>query len=260
MGSCRSKQSDLSLGVGTANLIIDASGFNSNFRDHLGLTRFSRELTNGATRLLVPRTDFETDDITREWWSGRRRIGIAPATADLTHVYMSCPQSDAAGVAVPINIESWGRSFPMLYPVFQNLRDSVGATRYSNTYVRCSKWSKGCVALVGDAAHSMPPTLGQGAGCTIMNAYVLVDELSRSADVPAALAAWETRIRHVTDQTQKWALRYDALTSNWPVWLSGARRGVIWAFGRWGSLNARMRVADRTDVTHVEAGACRRRC
>jgi 2-polyprenyl-6-methoxyphenol hydroxylase-like FAD-dependent oxidoreductase len=234
--------------VRPADLIIDASGSNSQFRDRLGLTLASKELATGATRFLVPRTDFEAEDATREWWSGRRRIGFAPATADLTHVYMSCPQSDVAGIALPVDIESWTRSFPMLYRQLARLRGAGGGTRYPFTYVCCSKWSKGRVVLIGDAAHSMPPTLGQGAGCTLMNAYVLSKELSRSADLGSALGAWETAIRHITDETQKWALRYDALTANWPLWLSGVRRGIIWAFGRWGSLNARMRVADRTDV------------
>jgi 2-polyprenyl-6-methoxyphenol hydroxylase-like FAD-dependent oxidoreductase len=234
--------------VRSADLIVVASGFNSNFRDQLGLTMVAKELANGATRMLVKRTDFETEDITREWWSGRRRIGLAPTTADLTNVYMSCPQSDSAGVALPIEIESWGRSFPMLHPVLERLRDAPGATRYPYTHVRCSRWSKGSVALIGDAAHSMPPTLGQGAGCTLMNAYVLSEELSRATDVSSALAAWERKIRHVTDETQKWGLRYDALMSNWPLWLSGIRRGVIWSFGRFRPLNARMRIADHVDV------------
>jgi 2-polyprenyl-6-methoxyphenol hydroxylase-like FAD-dependent oxidoreductase len=231
-----------------ADLVIVASGFNSGFRDQLGLTKVAKELANGATRILVRRTNFEAEDITREWWSARRRIGIAPATADLTLAYMSCPQSDAAGIALPINIESWGRSFPMLYPALDKLRHATGGTRYPYTYVYCIRWWKGNVALIGDAAHSMPPTLGQGAGCTLMNAYVLSQELSRSDDVPSALAAWERRIRHITDETQKWALRYDALMSNWPLWLSGMRRGVIWAFGHVRWLNARMRIADGVDV------------
>jgi 2-polyprenyl-6-methoxyphenol hydroxylase-like FAD-dependent oxidoreductase len=234
--------------VRMADLIVVASGFNSNFRDQLSLTLVAKELPNGATRALVRRTDFEAEDITREWWSGRRRIGLAPTTADLTNVYMSCLQSDTAGVALPVEIESWGRSFPMLHPVLEKLRDATGATRYPYTYVRCSRWSKGCVALVGDAAHSMPPTLGQGAGCTLMNAYVLSEELSRASDVSSALAAWESKIRYVTDETQRWGLRYDALMSNWPLWLSGVRRGVIWSFGRFRSLNARMRIADHVDV------------
>jgi 2-polyprenyl-6-methoxyphenol hydroxylase-like FAD-dependent oxidoreductase len=231
-----------------ADLVVVASGFGSSFRDELGLARVARELSNGATRVLVPRTEFEAGDVTREWWSGRRRVGIAPATAEITHVYMSCPQSDRAGIALPVDIASWRRSFPMLWPALERLRDAAGATRYPYTYVHCSAWSKGCVALVGDAAHSMPPTLGQGAGLTLMNAYVLARELAHASDVPSALHAWERRIRHITDATQKWALRYDALMSSWPLWLSEVRRGVIWSFGHVRWLNARMRVADRADV------------
>jgi 2-polyprenyl-6-methoxyphenol hydroxylase-like FAD-dependent oxidoreductase len=234
--------------VRTADLIVVASGFNSNFRDQLRLTQVAKELANGATRMLVKRTDFEAEDITREWWSGRRRIGLAPTTADLTNVYMSCPQSDTTGVALPIEVASWGGSFPMLAPVLDRLRDANGATRYPYSYVRCRRWSQGCVALIGDAAHSMPPTLGQGAGCTLMSAYVLSEELSRMQHVSSALAAWERKMRHIIDETQKWGLRYDALMSNWPLWLSGIRRGVIWSFGRFRPLNARMRIADHVDV------------
>jgi 2-polyprenyl-6-methoxyphenol hydroxylase-like FAD-dependent oxidoreductase len=242
--------------VRQADLVVAADGFNSQIRDSLGLGKVNKELANGATRFLVLRTDFEREDITREWWSGRRRIGIAPAAADLTYTYMSCPQSDMTGITLPIDIDSWQRSFPMLNPFFEKLRGTTGGTRHPYGYVHCSRWSKEHVALIGDAAHSMPPTLGQGAGCTLMNAYVLNEELRRADDVPSALAAWEHRIRYVTDETQKWALRYDALMSNWPLWLSGARRGVIWAFGRLGWLNAKMRIADRVQVT--SGSECRR--
>ncbi len=235
-------------GVRKADLVVVASGFNSDFRNQLGLTTVARQLANGATRILVPRTCFEAEDMTREWWSGRRRFGIAPATAALTHAYMSCPQSDVVGVALPVDVNTWAQSFPMLAPMLDRLRHATGGTRHAYTYVHCHRWSDGSIALVGDAAHSMPPTLGQGAGCTLMNAYVLSEALSQSDDVQTALAAWERKIRRITDETQKWALRYDALMSNWPLWLSDARRGVIWAFGRSRWLNERMRIADRIDV------------
>jgi 2-polyprenyl-6-methoxyphenol hydroxylase-like FAD-dependent oxidoreductase len=234
--------------VRRADLIVVASGFNSDFSSHLGLARVVKELTNGATRTLVQRTDFEKEDITREWWSGRRRIGIAPATAALTHAYMSCPQSDLAGNALPIDTGSWERSFPMLRPFLLRVQNATGGTRYPYTYVRCSRWSKGCVVLVGDAAHSMPPTLGQGAGCTLMNAYALSEELSHAVDVRSASISWERKFRHITDTTQKWALRYDLLMSNWPQSLSEVRRVLIWTFGHVRWLNSRMRVADRADV------------
>src|SRR5436305_1989597 len=98
-------------------------------------------------------------------------------------------------------------------------------------------------------AQRMPPTLGQGAGLTLMNSYVLIDELTQSDDVASALMRWEQRIRYVTDETQEWVLRYDALMANWPLWLSGLRRNVIRSVDRIGWLNAKMRIADHIDVT-----------
>jgi 2-polyprenyl-6-methoxyphenol hydroxylase-like FAD-dependent oxidoreductase len=231
-----------------ADLVVACDGFKSRLRKQLGLEVVARELGNGATRFLVQRTDFEAEDITREWWSGRRRIGIAPATADLTYTYMSSPQSDAPGRALPVDIESWKRSFPSIAPFFDKLVGAEGGTRFAYCLARSLRWSNGCVALLGDAAHAMPPTLGQGAGCAMMNAYALADTLRIARDVPTGLVAWEKRIRHVTDQTQSWALRYDALMSNWPQWLGLMRRGIIWSFGHSKQLNSRLRIADRIDV------------
>jgi 2-polyprenyl-6-methoxyphenol hydroxylase-like FAD-dependent oxidoreductase len=239
--------------VERADLVVATDGFRSRPRGQLGLESVARELANGATRFLVPRTAFEAEDITREWWSGRRRIGIAPATRESTYTYMSCPQSDATGAALPVDVDSWRRSFPMLAPFLDRLPGAEGGTRFAYAYVRARRWSSGRVAIAGDAAHAMPPTLGQGAGLAMMNAFVLADTLREADNVPVALAAWEARIRYVTDQTQTWALRYDALMSNWPLWLSGVRRGLIWGFGRSRRLNAKMRIADRVDVAEGHA-------
>src|SRR5437660_1733034 len=101
-----------------ADLVVACDGFRSRLRKELDLEITARELANGATRFLVPRTDFESEDMTREWWSGRRRIGIAPATADLTYTYMSSPESDASGRALPVDVDSWKRSFPIIAPFF----------------------------------------------------------------------------------------------------------------------------------------------
>jgi salicylate hydroxylase len=47
--------------------------------------------------------------------------------------------------------------------------------------------ARGCVALVGDAAHPMLPFLAQGAAQAIEDAHVLGRVLSRGLDLPAAL-------------------------------------------------------------------------
>jgi salicylate hydroxylase len=54
------------------------------------------------------------------------------------------------------------------------------------------RWTSGPVALLGDAAHPMMPTLAQGAAITLEDAYVLARQLARHRDDPlAGLRAYE---------------------------------------------------------------------
>ncbi|NOW48600.1 2-polyprenyl-6-methoxyphenol hydroxylase-like FAD-dependent oxidoreductase [Novosphingobium sp. SG751A] len=53
-------------------------------------------------------------------------------------------------------------------------------------------WHKGRVVLIGDAAHSATPHLGQGAAMAVEDAVVLAQELGRG-DIPAALRAFMER-------------------------------------------------------------------
>jgi salicylate hydroxylase len=53
-------------------------------------------------------------------------------------------------------------------------------------------WTRGPIALLGDAAHPMMPTLAQGAAITLEDAFVLARALARLGDDPlAALKAYE---------------------------------------------------------------------
>ncbi len=239
-----------------ADLVVAADGFRSRVREALGLTEKARPLRTGATRLLIPRTDASRDPMTREFWSGSRRIGVAACTVGETYVYMSCRESDSRACVVPVDVESWQASFPRLKEVIELIR-TAEATHHPYCYVRCRAWSAGKVALIGDAAHAMPPTLGQGAGLAITNACALVEALELERSVEDALPAWERRQRWVTDRTQRWSLRYDALTTRWPPPLSDIRSGIIWCVGRARWLNAHMRVADRVVVSPISTTGVR---
>jgi 2-polyprenyl-6-methoxyphenol hydroxylase-like FAD-dependent oxidoreductase len=81
--------------------------------------------------------------------------------------------------------------------------------------LRLAAWSRGRAAVLGDAAHAMPPNLGQGGGCALMNALGLAVALDAATDVEAALAAWEARERPLTEHTQRWSRRVGALVP-WP--------------------------------------------
>jgi salicylate hydroxylase len=53
------------------------------------------------------------------------------------------------------------------------------------------EWSRGCVTLLGDAAHAMLPFAAQGGAMAIEDAEVLAAALLSQRNVPAALRAYE---------------------------------------------------------------------
>jgi 2-polyprenyl-6-methoxyphenol hydroxylase-like FAD-dependent oxidoreductase len=232
-----------------ADLVVAADGVNSIARHALGLDRPVRAPLSGAIRLLVPRTSWEAEDIVRESWSGRLRVGVSPCTPADAFVYFIAPLSEERGAQVPIDPEYWSASFPKLASegLFERARRAEG-THHRYPFVNALAWGKGSVALVGDAAHALPPTLGQGAGLSLMNTLLLSQYVSWEPDVPKALSQWEREWRWVSDRTQTWSRRYDWVTSEWPRSAYALRDAVIWGIGKSPRFNAYMRVADRVDA------------
>jgi 2-polyprenyl-6-methoxyphenol hydroxylase-like FAD-dependent oxidoreductase len=228
-----------------ADLIVGADGHRSVVRRSLGLTRVERLLPTTSIRFLLPGRRLAPEPVTTEHWSGRRRLALAASGPGTTYCYMACPASDESGSAVPLDVESWTAHFPLLGDVFELLHRSE-AHRSSYSFVRAEPWYAGRAVLLGDAAHALAPTLGQGTNLALANARSLVTFLESARDVTRALADWERAVRPVTDATQVWAGRYDRATKHWPDWLLPARAATIWAFGAFPPLNARLRQADRT--------------
>jgi salicylate hydroxylase len=88
------------------------------------------------------------------------------------------------------------------------------------------RWSKGPVALLGDAAHPMLPFLAQGAGMAIEDAAVAAQCLARTPDDPATALRTYVAIRR--GRTRK-------------VQREAARNGTIYHLaGPWGWLRDRV--------------------
>ncbi len=64
-------------------------------------------------------------------------------------------------------------------------------------------WTAGRVALLGDAAHPMPPFLAQGAAHAIEDAAALAEALQATRDVPAGLDAYAAARRERADRVQR---------------------------------------------------------
>jgi 2-polyprenyl-6-methoxyphenol hydroxylase-like FAD-dependent oxidoreductase len=227
------------------DLVVGADGYRSVVRNSLGLTEFERRLPTTSIRFLLPGRELSPEPASTEYWSRRRRIALAACGPVNTYCYMACPEGDAEGSQVPINVESWSDHFPRLRSVFELLGCSESYKAHYS-WVRARSWSSGRAVILGDAAHALPPTLGQGTNLAMSNARSLVTFLEDGDDVPEALREWEAAVRDTTEATQRWARYYDQLTKYWPNPLSGVRSRIIWSFGHFPQLSARMRRADRT--------------
>ncbi|MFI0776843.1 FAD-dependent oxidoreductase [Streptomyces sp. NPDC021212] len=71
-------------------------------------------------------------------------------------------------------------------------------TTPSHDRVFLDSWGRGPVTLLGDAAHPMLPSLGQGSGMAIEDAVVLSRHLARTADPLRALRDYEDERRQRT--------------------------------------------------------------
>jgi len=206
-----------------ADLVVAADGVNSPLRESLGLTRSRRNLADGAQRLLVPRQEGDPatgeDNAVIEWWSGTRRIIFGACSAQEIYIALSCRATDTPARQAPIDAASWTRSFPALPGLFERIRRDVD---WSNiqwapfTLIKLHRWSMGRVAVLGDAAHAMPPNLGQGGSCAMMGGLSLAATLEGASDIQEALRAWERHERPLIEHTQRWSRLYSAL-AGWPL-------------------------------------------
>ena len=202
------------------DFIVAADGTNSRLRDSLGLLAKRKPLADGAIRLLIDKTAEERSSAeagkTIEFWSGTRRILYTPCSMDKIYVALTMLDGDAVAKAVPLRKTEWKSSFPHLADLIDRLGDDGRYDRFE--LIKLKRWSSGRAAVIGDAAHALPPNIGQGAGCGMMNALSLAVFLDRFDDAPQALAEWERQERPLTDHTQRISYLL-GLPTAWPPFL-----------------------------------------
>ncbi|HEX2889489.1 NAD(P)/FAD-dependent oxidoreductase [Vineibacter terrae] len=225
-----------------ADLVVAADGINSRIRDSLGLLQSRRPLKDGAIRCMIDRLPAERASVEGrtyiEHWSGVRRLLYTPVSDQHIYLALTTLDTDTAGKQVPIRADEWKRSFPHLAGVI----DRIGEQGRWDLFevVRLKRWSRGRVAIVGDAAHALAPNLGQGGGCALMNALALAVALDETPAIETALAQWERRERPLTEHTQRISSLYSSVTAM-PSLL---RSAILWWAGwsRW-AIEQRTRTA-----------------
>lgn len=93
--------------------------------------------------------------------------------------------------------------------VLRHLADAPDFYFDSCTLIEMDRWSKGRVALVGDAAYCSSPMSGQGMGMGLVGAYVLAGELAAAGgDHHTAFARYEAEMRGYVAMNQRFAEKF----------------------------------------------------
>ncbi|MFZ3361442.1 MAG: NAD(P)/FAD-dependent oxidoreductase [Xanthobacteraceae bacterium] len=224
------------------DLVIAADGSNSRLRDGLGLLAKRKYLVDGCTRLLMDKNAAErqatesakTDGTTMdgaktdgaktiEYWSGTRRVLYTPCSETDVYMALTMLDSDDIAKAVPVRKNEWKRAFPHLEALIDRIGEQGRYDRFE--LIRLKRWSAGRIAVIGDAAHALPPNIGQGGGCAMMNALSLAVFLERENDIAAGLEKWEHHERPLTEHTQRISY-FLGLPTTWPPALRSTVLGL----------------------------------
>ena len=213
-----------------ADLVVIANGTHSQLREALNCTAWIDYGMEAGIRMLIDKGPDDPTDVITEYWHGPWRLLFNPCTEAQNYIFLSAPVSDERARKLPVNRELWKEKFPTASGLVDRFQEAGRWDRLIN--VRCRQWSEGRVAIVGDAAHGMPPNLGQAANTAFINAMALAKDVNEATDIPAALRAWETRQRPLTDHVQWWSYLYGFVIGKWPANLLSLRNDFLRSIAR----------------------------
>ncbi|MEO8694066.1 MAG: NAD(P)/FAD-dependent oxidoreductase [Acidimicrobiales bacterium] len=197
-----------------ADLVIGADGVHSSVRRRMSFA--SRLTATGHTyfRGITPGT---FDVAPGEYWTALGLFGCAPLGDGTTYFYgdatLSSIERAMADADADAFRQAWISALPALAPLLAAI-ESTSTLLVNHVYrVDCTSFVDRRLVVVGDAAHAMAPTLGQGANSALVDCAILVDELRRGQGIEDALAAYDRRRRPVVQRVQHDADRVARLSS-----------------------------------------------
>jgi salicylate hydroxylase/6-hydroxynicotinate 3-monooxygenase len=165
-----------------------------------------------------------------KWWGADRHIVIYFVTAARDEVYFTTSQPEKADW---MTRESWSTKGDLaeLREAFASFHPDVRAVLAAAPEVHkwgiferdpLPTWSRGRVALLGDACHPMTPYMASGAAMALEDAVVLARCLGEISDVAEAFRAYEA-----TRKPRASAVQTGSSNNTWmrnatdPDWLYG---------------------------------------
>jgi 2-polyprenyl-6-methoxyphenol hydroxylase-like FAD-dependent oxidoreductase len=188
---------------GPFDLVVDASGANSPLRAQVTGSR-PRPFRYGAVWATMPDIGVAPARLAQRYVAAEIMLGYLPiGTVDgegppLTALFWSLKTAEHQ--AWRTGFGAWrdqaARLWPELEPGLATLSGPDLFTLAGYSHFTASRFHRGPVVLIGDAAHSTSPQLGQGANQGLLDAAALTDSLAAERDLGAALVLFEQNRRN----------------------------------------------------------------
>ena len=153
--------------TGRYDLLIGADGLNSDIRKQLGIEVEPERTGMGIWRAFVPRPKDVTQ--TDLYYGGPVYIaGYCPTSEEMMYAYLVEPAQDRHLLSPEEGVQVMKELSQAYGGPWNEIRESLDdASRVNYTWftqhVVPDAWNRGRVVIIGEAAHSCPPTIAQGA-------------------------------------------------------------------------------------------------
>ncbi len=176
---------------GLYDLLIGADGLNSVVREAIGIDTKPQPTGMGIWRTFVSRpADVESTEL---YYGGPVYIaGYTPTGDDTMYAFLVEKAEDRFGIsdeeATKIMLEE-SRAYGGPWNAIRADLEAGAKANYTwfTKHIVEAPWNRGRVVLIGDAAHSCPPTIAQGAAQGLEDALVLTELLVGRDELDDAL-------------------------------------------------------------------------
>lgn len=206
----------------THDLVVGADGLNSTVRERIGIETRPEPNGMGIFRAFVKRPP-EADHTELVFGGPCYIAGFCPTGADTMYAYLVEDKHDRQGMTPEEGsrimaelARPYGAHWNAIREQLEQGVDHINYTWFTS-HVVPAPWNRGRVVVIGDAAHSCPPTVAQGAAQALEDAVVLGDVLTRFDTLSDELWAefHERRVPRastvveVSDQIASWLLAHE---------------------------------------------------
>jgi 2-polyprenyl-6-methoxyphenol hydroxylase-like FAD-dependent oxidoreductase len=168
--------------TGRYDVVVGADGIRSWTRRALGVHLETRSIGMGIWRAFGPRPASVTR--TDLYYGGPSFIaGYCPTGEDSLYAYIVEPAQDRSALTPDEQLATMRQLSEAYHGPWDEIRESLTDPSRVNytwfeTHVLDQPWNRGRVVLVGDAAHTCPPTIAQGGAMALEDAVVLAQLLT----------------------------------------------------------------------------------